>query len=82
MGINNVILRQIITTVGLEVCQGTRVLITTRLMMTTPMMGMVMMMIMIMTTPMTLVFLMMMVSCEKCYPDNYGMQKCAYALRS
>lgn len=61
MGINNVILRQIITTVGLGVASAK---------------GLPMMMMMTMVMMMMFVLLIMVTS-GKCYPDNYGMLKCA-----
>lgn len=64
MGINNVILRQIITTVGLGVASAKGL---PMMMMMTVMMMMVMMMFV----------LLIMVTSGKCYPDNYGMLKCA-----
>lgn len=61
MGINNVILRQIITTVGLGAASAKGL----------PMMMMMTVMIMMMFV------LLIMVTSGKCYPDNYGMLKCA-----
>lgn len=62
MGINNVILRQIITTVGLGVASAK---------------GLPMMMMKIMMMTMMMFVLLIMVTSGKCYPDNYGMLKCA-----
>lgn len=63
MGINNVILRQIITTVGLWAASAKGL----------PMMMMTIMMMMVMM----MFVLLIMVTSGKCYPDNYGMLKCA-----